>query len=79
MKPPIYDMLIKYVAKQRIKFTSPGHKGRIMMKSENLCSIDVEDIPRFDEAAGSEDIRQKQCVLSDWLFLRYGPAGQGEG
>lgn len=45
MKPPIYDMLMKYVSKQRIKFTTPAHKGKIRMKTDNLCSIDVESLP----------------------------------
>lgn len=50
MKPPIYNMLIKLVSKQKIKFTSPGHKGKIRMKTDNLCSIDIKSAPQFSSA-----------------------------
>ncbi len=48
MKPPIYSLLTKYISKQRIKFCTPGHKGKIRMRTDNLCRIDVENIPRRD-------------------------------
>lgn len=48
MKPPIYNSLIKYAAKQRVKFCTPGHKGKIRMKTDNLCRIDIENIPYTD-------------------------------
>lgn len=48
MKPPIYNLLMRYVSKQRIRFTTPGHKGKIRMKTDNLLSIDVEKIPYSD-------------------------------
>ncbi len=44
MKPPIYTLLLKYISNQKIKFCSPGHKGKIRMKTDNLCRIDVENI-----------------------------------
>lgn len=43
MKPPIYNMLTRLISGHRTKFTSPGHKGRIRMKGDNLCRIDIHD------------------------------------
>lgn len=48
MKPPIYNLLMRYVSKQRIRFTAPGHKGKIRMRTDNLLSIDVEKVPYSD-------------------------------
>lgn len=48
MKPPIYNLLSKYISKQRIKFCTPGHKGKIRMRTDNLCRIDIENVPRQD-------------------------------
>lgn len=48
MKPPIYGLLMKYAQKQKIKFCTPGHKGKILMKTDNLCKIDVENIYHSD-------------------------------
>ncbi len=42
MKPPIYGLLMKYASNQKIKFSSPGHKGKIRMKTDNLCRIDIQ-------------------------------------
>lgn len=49
MKPPIYNGLMKYVSKQRIQFTSPGHKGKVRMRTESLCKLDLSDLPETDE------------------------------
>lgn len=48
MRPPIYNLLMRYVSKQRIRFTTPGHKGKIRMRTDNLLSIDVEKVPYSD-------------------------------
>lgn len=57
MKPPIFNSLMKYVSKQRIKFCTPGHKGKIRMRTDNLCRIDVEDT-----LAGSYDLGIKEAI-----------------
>ncbi len=44
MKPPIYNMLTRLVSGHKTKFTSPGHKGKIRMKTDNLCKLDLHDI-----------------------------------
>lgn len=49
MKPPIYNGLMKYISKQRIQFTSPGHKGKVRMRTESLCKLDLSDLPETDE------------------------------
>jgi len=59
MKPPIYNLLMKYASKQRIKFCSPGHKGKIRMKTDNLCRIDVENIPYTDTSLGLKSTIEK--------------------
>ena len=55
MKPPIFNLLTKYVSKQRIKFTTPGHKGKIRMRTDNLMSIDVEKIPASDSSISLDE------------------------
>ncbi|MBO7289227.1 MAG: aminotransferase class I/II-fold pyridoxal phosphate-dependent enzyme [Clostridia bacterium] len=56
MKPPIFNLLTKYVSKQRIKFTTPGHKGKIRMRTDNLCNIDIEKIPVSDSNMSLEEV-----------------------
>ncbi len=55
MKPPIFNLLMKYVSKQRIRFSSPGHKGKIRMRTDNLLSLDVERVPYSDGNEHLED------------------------
>lgn len=55
MRPPIFDKLIKHVSRQRVKFCTPGHKGKIRMRTDNLCRIDIENIPRSDDEGGISD------------------------
>jgi len=55
MKPPIYDVLMKHVSRQRVKFCTPGHKGKIRMKTDNLCRIDVENITHGNDESGIPD------------------------
>ena len=49
MKPPIYNGLIKYISKQRIQFTSPGHKGKVRMRVDSLCKLDVANPAETDD------------------------------
>lgn len=49
MKPHIYNGLMKYSAKRRIQFTSPGHKGKVRMKTDTLCRLDVTSLAETDE------------------------------
>ena len=82
MKPPIFNLLMKYVSKQRIKFNSPGHKGKIRMKTDNLCNIDVEKVP-FSDAnislesaiAASENEIAGIFAASKSYYLSSGAAG----
>ncbi len=48
MKPPIYNGLMKYIANQKTLFNSPGHKGKVRMKSDNLGRIDISFSPVTD-------------------------------
>jgi len=65
MRPPIYNLLMKYVSKQRIRFTTPGHKGKIRMKTDNLLSIDVEKIPYTDSNSSLENaIKTSETEIS---------------
>ncbi len=43
MKPPIYNTLSRLVSGHKTKFTTPGHKGKIRMKTDNLCKFDIHD------------------------------------
>ena len=49
MKPHIYSGLMKYSTKRRIQFTSPGHKGKVKMKTDTLCRLDVTALSETDE------------------------------
>lgn len=49
MRPPIYNGLMKYLSRQRIQFTSPGHKGKVRMRIESLCKLDVSGLAETDE------------------------------
>ncbi|MBO5370158.1 MAG: aminotransferase class I/II-fold pyridoxal phosphate-dependent enzyme [Clostridia bacterium] len=49
MKPPIYNGLMKYISRQRTQFTSPGHKGKVRMRTESLCKLDLSYLPETDE------------------------------
>lgn len=42
MKSPIYNGLIKYNAKRRVKFSGAGHRGKVRMRAETLCLLDYE-------------------------------------
>ncbi len=41
MKLPIYQGLSDYLKKQKIRFMSPGHRGKIKMKAESLARLDL--------------------------------------
>lgn len=49
MRPPIYSGLMRYISKQRIQFTSPGHKGKVRMRPDSLCRLDVSNPAETDE------------------------------
>lgn len=49
MKPPIYNGLMRYISKQRIQFTSPGHKGKVRMRADSLCRFDVSNPAETDD------------------------------
>lgn len=41
MKPPIYTGVKKYISKQRVLFTTPGHNGKVILNSKNFCRLDA--------------------------------------
>ncbi len=41
MKPPIYTGVKKFISKQRIMFTTPGHNGKVILNSRNFCKLDA--------------------------------------
>lgn len=49
MRPPIYNGLMKYISRQRVQFTSPGHKGKVRIKGESLCRLDVSGLSETDQ------------------------------
>lgn len=40
MKSPIYNGLIKYSGKRRVRFSAPGHRGKVRMRVDTLCRLD---------------------------------------
>lgn len=42
MKSPIYNGLIKYNTRRRVKFSGAGHRGKVRMRAETLCLLDYE-------------------------------------
>jgi len=54
MKPPIYYGLMKYIAKQRTLFNSPGHKGKVRMRADNLGRIDLPLFTTSGETANPQ-------------------------
>ncbi|MBQ4527543.1 MAG: PLP-dependent transferase [Clostridia bacterium] len=48
MKSPIYNRLMKYNSRRKIKFTAPGHKSKVRMRTESLCRLDLPYYQYFE-------------------------------
>ena len=58
MKSPIYNGLMKYISKRRVRFSSPGHKGKVKMSTDNMGRLDTGVSGETDE------------ILNPYSFLK---------
>lgn len=83
MKPPIYNGLMKYISKQRIQFTYPGHKGKVRMRADTLCKFDTPTLADTDDIANPKGcILESEKLMSDIYgsdFCLYLSAGANAG
>lgn len=66
MKPPIYNGLMKYISKQRIQFTYPGHKGKVRMRADTLCKFDTPILEDTDDISNPKGcIAESENIMAD--------------
>ena len=82
MKSPIFDGLYKYAKMQRIPFNSPGHKGKVTMRTKSLSMLDLYGSSKDGDAlnlkeliAVSEDSITKKYKTCRTMYLRNGATG----
>lgn len=75
MKPPIYTGVKKFISKQRIMFTTPGHNGKVILNSRNFCKLDAAsnfETDNLDTPSGYIlESEQKLSKLYDSYYSYY--------